>query len=202
MKNKKLIKLHLKFKKQLKNFNPSKTFIGTFALLIGVSTTLLAQNISQRTETKKYHLTSPKEDRIFHQPTLSHNSQHLFHDSFFSGSIFEEINQMQREIDRSIRMHQNKMEKIFHVKDKNKNSITKAETRDKYIYQLDIAGYEDEEIRIDVKDKTLTISANSSQNQQRHSSFHYSFYLPKLNSKLKPQIERQKNILIITLSKY
>ena len=204
MKNKKLKQIKNNIKKQIKSFKPSKTFIAITSALVGISSTLLAQNIAQKSENKKYYLSSPKEDKKFHPPHLPHHHQHIFEDDFFGHSIFEEMHQMQREMDRAFARQQARMEKIFHEIPKNKNSITQKETKDQYIYNLVFSGYKKEDIKIEIKDQTLEISANKSQKQEhqhKSSNFYYSFYLPKYDKSTKPIIEKTKDSITITLQK-
>jgi len=204
MKNTKLIKLQKTFTKQLKDFKPSKTFIGSVALLIGISGTLLAQNITNKTGIKKYHPTHPQEDIITNPPQFPTHHNRLFNDNFFDHSFFEEMNQIQREMDRSFRRQQARMEKIFYEKPRYKNFITKKETKDEYIYKLHFTGYKKEDIQIEVKNQTLNISANNSQKEQHQyssSNFYYSFYLPKFDVTKQPQIARENGNITITLRK-
>lgn len=192
-------------KKQIKNFKPSKTFIAISSALLGIGGTVLAQNIAKKDEDpKKYYLTSPKQDRIYHPP------RH-FEGDFFGHSLFQEIREMQREMDESFARHQARMNRIFQetsqnleIKNSNSARINQKETDDQYFYELEFNGYKKEDIEISIKDKTLSISAKkeeNNKNSQNQSNFYYSFYLPKYDQKTEPKITRSDNKITIILKK-
>lgn len=218
MKKQEIKKLLKNIKKQITNFKPSKTFIAITSLLIGIGSTVLAQNLSKKEPTKQYYLSSPSQD-LNYQPPKHKNPKHppFTHNFFndpdpFGNSIFDEIDKMQHHFDQIFESHRQHIHQNFKNNLQNhqthNSSISKQETKNSYIFELNFNGFNKDEITIEIKDKILNISANSNKkdkskkhHHQSSSNFYYSFFLNKLDQNQQPQIKRQKNNIIITLKK-
>jgi len=190
---KKIIK---KYKKSLKNFQPSKTFIAISFMLIGIGGTVLAQNIVKE---KRYYISSPKQDRYYDDP---------FEDVFFRDPFFEEIRHMRREFNREFRRHIHNWDHAFRRNYYRPNNvdtkIVQQETKDEYIYELNYKGFKKEDIFVEIKDKNLIISAQKDEKTAKFdsfSNFYYSFYVPDFDKKTKPDISRENSRITITLKK-
>ncbi|MBL6664298.1 MAG: hypothetical protein ISQ34_00460 [Rickettsiales bacterium] len=201
MKNHNLKKIRETLKKKVKNFKPSKTFIAITSALIGIGGTVLAQNIAKKDDAQKqYYLTSPQQDRVYHSPRLPYY-HHYFEDDFFGHSLFREIEQMRREMDAQFSRHRATMDRLFHESSNaHSATINQKETKEQYIYELHFSGYKKENIQISIQDKTLTLSAKS-ENNTINSNFYYSFYLPQYNPKIKPQITRTDDKIVVKIEK-
>lgn len=163
-------------KNAFKNFSPSKTFIATTCVLLGVGTTLLAQNISKA-----------------HQPR----------DPFFN--IFEEMAAIEQNMNQVFANHQKHMREIFAEVEKSgkasKSQVSTSEDNNNYYYELSFSGFKKEDISVQVKDHVLTLSATKNQDSEGSSSFHYSFLAPKSDVTKEPEIVRSDDKIVVRLGK-
>lgn len=178
-----------KIKSSFKSVFSSKIAIAIIFLIIGVYATLFTQSAAK-----------DKVDYFFDEP-------------FGGGSVFKEMEMMEKRMNKVFIGHRKAMEEAFKKAEKNSGQVTKAEISnhedaDIYFYELSFSGFKKEEIQVLIKDNILTFSAqqklnNEKKNQEFHSSsdFYYSFLVPKYDVKKAPEIIREDNKILVKLFK-
>ncbi len=167
-----------KFKSCCQNFNPSRTFIATTCLLLGVALTLLMQNSS-----RSY---GHNNDIFAEMAMMDKGMNEVFHNHR------KRMNEMFEEVQKS---------------SASKSEVIQRENDDSYFYELDFSGYKKEDIIVGVKGNVVTFTAENKRageerkNSYSSSSFHYSFLVPQYDTGKEPEITRLDGKIIVKLGK-
>jgi HSP20 family molecular chaperone IbpA len=183
-----------------KKLNLSKTFIAIICVLIGISGTLLAQNISQK------HHKNLWQKNLRQEGILRLHSDFFFDDFFLDDSDFFKEMSATKEV---FEKHRKSMNKAFEQMDKSdanqsKTSVSTKEDDKFFYYELSFAGFKKDEVLAEVKDGELKFSGESKtdeKNTKSHQNFLYSFSTPQTKAKKEPEIIKQDNKIIVKFSK-
>jgi HSP20 family molecular chaperone IbpA len=178
----------------------SKVGIAIIFTLVGINIAILgfAVGIGNAREN-----TSPQEQFFESDFAISH-------DPLISSNLFEEIRQMQNQMDKIFENHRKRMDQIFlndeKTQKKNLSKVSTKEDEKSYVYELSFSGFDKENITTSIIDNTLTFSAkqekkDNSKDKELYSnnSFHYSFSIPKHEGE--PEIIREKDKVTVKLYK-
>lgn len=188
-----------KIKSCWQNFHPSKPFIATSCILLGIAATLITQNIFKPSYNHHHQMVR----NFFPYPSFA----------FADDDFFADIREMEAAIHQDFLNHQKRMREIFadverHSGNNNVARVSSSEDADNYYYQIDFSGFTKEEIVVGVKDNILSFAAENKKsgndkNAEINSSsnFHYSFSIPQYNHKKEPEIIRKDNQIIVKLAK-
>lgn len=178
-----------------KEFSPSKPFIATSCVLLGIGVTLIAQNLTKN-----------------HQNYLVIRNHFPFPSSiaFADDDFFDQIEEMEKEM----AQHRKNIRKVFEDAEKKSaasstSKVYSSEDDKNYFYHLDFLGFKKEEIVVGIKDNSVSFSAESKKSGEdknnsvsSHStSFHYSFSVPQYDTKKEPEIIRKDNQIVVKLAK-
>ncbi len=203
-----------KIKNCCKNFSPSKGFIATISVLLGISATILAQNIAKN---RKDNLLQQRLERKWQGfYTILDFDHQKFDDALFfdETNFFKEMQLAQKSINEVFENHRKKINQAFKESESkaNKNSsatsVLKREDNQNYYYELSFTGFNKEDILVTIKSGFLTFSAknekeNKSKDQKSYAAakFNYSFSLPEYDEKKEPEILRQEDKIVVKLAK-
>jgi HSP20 family molecular chaperone IbpA len=183
-----------KIKSFYRNFSPSKLFIATTFILIGIAATLITQNFFKSRQ--NYFVIR---NHFPFEPDIA----------FADDNFFNEIEAMQKEIEKTFADHRKRAKEIFDSNNvTNKSKVSSTEDDKNYFYQLDFSGFKKEDVVVSVNNNSVSFSAenkkfksNKTQEQQAQGSFYYSFLVPQYDEKKEPEIIRKDNQVIVKLTK-
>jgi HSP20 family molecular chaperone IbpA len=185
----------LKQNPSTKKFNPSKSFIAIICVLIGISGTLLAQNIAQN-----------------HQRNLWQKNFLGFHSDFFKDDFLFDDSDFFKEppaIEEVFEKHRKAMKKAFEQSNKfdanqSKTLVSTKEDDKFFYYELSFLGLKKDEILVEIKDGELKFSGENKidkKDVKSHQKFFYSFATPQTKAKKEPEIIKQDNKIIVKFLK-
>ncbi|MFM6972214.1 MAG: hypothetical protein ACKOXJ_01160 [Alphaproteobacteria bacterium] len=190
----------LTIKKSTKNIFSSRIFLAIFFLLIGVLTTNSCQKIQEQ---KRHH-------------------HSFFDDDFYEDDFFAEFDELHKKMRRSMINHHRMLEKSFaddfanSEKSKNTKKISASlnyfEDESFMNYELNFSGINPENINVLIENNYLIFSAkkaeiknDSSENKLIQSSsqsdFYYATNLTNYDEKLKPEITKTNDKILVKLKK-
>lgn len=182
----------------------SKPFLVIISILLGVLLTVLTQDIM------KNRSEALAEGR-FGDPWIHHQMLALNNDPFIaSDSIFTEIENMEKSMDEMFENQRKYMKSVMSQAQSqhNKTAVSTRQDDKNYYYQLDFRGFKKEDVVVGVKDNVLTFSVDNkisnkdnNKDNEEHHSFEYSFSIPEYDHKKSPEISREDNKIVVTLTK-
>ncbi len=175
-------------------FLSSKIAVAAFCFFVGIVATLTIE-----------HFSKSRQGRL----AMYSNFPFYHNFAFANDGFFEEMHQMEKEMDRVFAKQEKQMQEAFAKADQgNKSKVSTKEDAENYYYQLEFSGFKKEEILVSVKNNVVNFSAENkksehSKNQdlQDNMSFHYSFLATQYDSKKEPEIIREDNKVIVKLAK-
>jgi len=183
-----------KIKSCYQNFSPSKPFIATAFILIGIAATLITQNFFKSRQ--NYFLIR---NHFPFGPDIG----------FVDDNLFNQIEAMQKEMEKTFADHRKRVKEIFDSSNvANKSKVSSTEDEKNYFYQLEFFGFKKEDIVVNVNNNSVNFSAENkkfksdkNQDQQAQASFYYSFLVPQYDDKKEPEIIRKDNQVTVKLAK-
>ena len=183
-----------KIKSCYQNFSPSKLFIATAFITIGIAATLITQNFFKSRQ--NYFLIR---NHFPFEPDIA----------FLDDVFFNQIEAMQKQMEKTFADHRKHANEILDSSNlTNKSKVSSIEDDKNYFYQLDFSGFKKEDIVVSVNNNSVSFSAENkkfksdkAQEQQVQGSFYYSFLVPQYDGKKEPEIIRKDNQVIVKLAK-
>ena len=221
---KKLSKFKTYLKKaleKLQNHSFSKPFIAAIFLLFGISGTLLAQTFAGQSQNNQFSTFQERQAQQirmlqdwqrdvnawinnFHRPHQNFINPHRFFEDF---DPFFDMRQIHHEMRQ--RLYNWPKSKILNS---STTSISNHEDEKFVYYQLNLDGFDKEDVTVKIADNYLSFLANKSQNKESEdensqliakskSNFLYSFALPQNIDVKNPDIEKVDGKIIVRFRK-
>lgn len=200
----------MKNKLSLQKIFNSKLFIAVIFLVIGVFSTVFAQNIiNKRSERHNFFVDDFNRIEKIHE----NFRKNFFNDDFFDDdfkSIMKEMKKFEQEMNKNFVKFERNFAKFAEVNsDENfANQIKITENNDEIIYILNFSGFNKDDIIIETQnDKLILKSEYKNKKSDKNSeskikkSFYYEFLLPKNYDEKELKIDRQENKITIKIDK-